>query len=103
MSDPYVTVCKGVVPGDNIVATYPNQLFLSFVSLTSDSTPFFYVNVQYANYKIQQSVNSLKCMNLSNTAQPQTTPPPPVSSNTTNTTSNQSSLEANGTYGPVNY
>ena len=67
LSDPYVMQCTGLNGGDYLSAIYPNNFYFSFVSLLSDSTPYFYVNVIYTNYQTQSTVNSVKCFNVSNT------------------------------------
>lgn len=98
INDPYVTVCSGVQAGEYLLAQYPYNFYITFVSQSSDSTPFFYLNTFYSTYQTQQTVNSIRCYNVSNTP-PSATPSPPSKTNTTNT----SVAGNNKTYGPTVY
>jgi hypothetical protein len=66
LSDRFVTQCSSPASKEYYLATYPNKIFLTFVSQTSDSTAFYYLNVQYQTYKSTSYVNDIKCANVSN-------------------------------------
>ena len=47
ISAEYVTQCQNVLPAEYIVATFPNRFFLTYISESTESTAFYYVNVYY--------------------------------------------------------
>ncbi|CDW88493.1 UNKNOWN [Stylonychia lemnae] len=61
----YVVNCSPTA-GDTLIAEYPNQIFMTFVSTSNDNSPYYQATVQLAKYKQYDYQNDIRCTGVSN-------------------------------------